>query len=220
MEPISQRQITWTTLHGIRPAVPAGAAGATAGISPRTLHVPNTVAGHHDAMSAPDAFERLFLREYQRVVAVAYRVLRDADAAQDAAQEAFLAFQRAGHPPDALFAAAWLHAAAAHQALNQLRGERRRLVRETHPAVAVAGASPSTGHDPAGLIEAAETRDEVRRALARIPPRAAAVLVLRYSGLSYVEVATSLGVPANQVGTLLRRAEASLRKELNDAPSI
>jgi RNA polymerase sigma factor (sigma-70 family) len=220
MEPISQRQITWTTFHGVRP-VPAGAAGSTAGTSPRMLHVPNTVAAHDHATDVPDAFERLFLREYPRVVAVAHRVLRDADAAQDAAQEAFLAFQRTGHPPDALFAAAWLHAAAAHQALNQLRGERRRLSREAHPAAGVAGASPSAApDDPAGLVEAAETRDEVRRALARIPPRAAAVLVLRYSGLSYVEVATSLGVPANQVGTLLRRAEASLRKELNDAPPI
>ena len=168
-----------------------------------------------------DAFEQLFVQEYPRIVAAAYRVLRDADAAEDAAQEAFLAFRRRRHPPDAPFAAAWLHAAAVHGALNQLRGERRRQRRETNPAVAPsarAGAPPSVNPaDPAGLVEAAETREEVRRALARMPARAATILVLRYSGLSYVEVATALGVPTNQVGTLLRRAEASLRKELHDA---
>jgi RNA polymerase sigma-70 factor (ECF subfamily) len=39
------------------------------------------------------------------------------------------------------------------------------------------------------------------------------VLVLRYSGLSYAEVGQALGVGTGQVGTLLRRAEAALKKE-------
>jgi RNA polymerase sigma-70 factor (ECF subfamily) len=43
------------------------------------------------------------------------------------------------------------------------------------------------------------------------------VLALRYSGLSYAEVASSLGIGVNAVGTRLRRAEARLRKEVGDA---
>ena len=54
----------------------------------------------------------------------------------------------------------------------------------------------------------------VRDALRRMPERSAAVLVLRYSGLSYAEVARALGIGAGQIGTLLRRAEERLRKEL------
>jgi len=41
------------------------------------------------------------------------------------------------------------------------------------------------------------------------------VLVLRSSGLSYAEVAEAIGVNTGQIGTLLRRAENALRKEVN-----
>jgi len=57
----------------------------------------------------------------------------------------------------------------------------------------------------------------VRAALGRLPAKSAAVLALRYSGLSYAETAAALGVNVGQVGTLLRRAEAALRKEMTHA---
>lgn len=240
MDPASRRDFTWTGL-----ALPRGAE-SRAGVSVPLDHAPagaqvtaqrstvaapdgTRVSAPHNPSTSPDgqavpapagqgdllgAFERLFLREYARVVTAAYRVLGDRLAAEDAAQEAFLSFQRR-YPADAPFAAAWLHAAAVHEALNQLRGERRRQRREEHPAAAGDG-SGAGAVDPARLVEAAETREEVRRALARMAPRNAAVLVLRYSGLSYAEIAAALGVPTNQVGTLLRRAEVTLRKELHD----
>ena len=62
-----------------------------------------------------------------------------------------------------------------------------------------------------------EQRQEVRQALARLPRKSATVLALRYSGLSYAEVAEALGVKTGQIGTLLRRAELALRKEMKDA---
>ena len=40
---------------------------------------------------------------------------------------------------------------------------------------------------------------------------------MRYSGLSYAEIAAALGVSTGQIGTLLRRAEAALRKEMKNA---
>jgi RNA polymerase sigma-70 factor (ECF subfamily) len=60
-----------------------------------------------------------------------------------------------------------------------------------------------------------EDRRRVRQALAKLPAKPAAVLVLRSSGLSYSEVAQAIGVGTGQIGTLLRRAEAALRKEVN-----
>jgi RNA polymerase sigma-70 factor (ECF subfamily) len=74
--------------------------------------------------------------------------------------------------------------------------------------------------DPQKLLEVNEDRRLVRQALARLAPRPAAVLVLRASGLSYAEVAQALGVGIGQVGTLLRRAEAALRKEVGRGTSI
>ena len=51
-------------------------------------------------------------------------------------------------------------------------------------------------------------------------PKPASVLVLRASGLSYAEVAQALGVGIGQVGTLLRRAESALRKEVSRGTSL
>src|SRR2546423_7611324 len=78
----------------------------------------------------PDPFERLFMQEYPKVVAIAYRVLADRPAAEDVAQEVFLKFHRS-LSPDSERASGWLHSAAVHTALNVLRGNRRRLQRET-----------------------------------------------------------------------------------------
>src|ERR1700704_6944722 len=72
----------------------------------------------------PDPFERLFLEEYPKVVAIAYRVLADRSAAEDVAQEVFLKFHRS-HSPDSERASGWLPAAAVHSALNVIRGGRR-----------------------------------------------------------------------------------------------
>ncbi len=161
----------------------------------------------------PDPFERLFLEEYPKVVAIAYRVLADRTAAEDVAQEVFLKFHRS-HSPDSERASGWLHSAAVHSALNVIRGDRRRANRET--AHALDPARPTVAN-PERLVEEAEERREVRRALSRLPERTAAVLMLRHSGLSYAEVATALHIKVGNVGTLLRRAEEALRKEVNRA---
>jgi len=106
---------------------------------------------------------------------------------------------------------AWLHQAAVHTSLNRLRSRRRREKRELTQALAERPAPPD---DPARLAEVAEQRETVRHALTRLRPKAAAVLILRYSGLSYAEVGAALQVGTGQVGTLLRRAEQALKKEL------
>src|ERR1700738_305398 len=161
----------------------------------------------------PDPFERLFLQEYPKVVAIAYRVLADRPAAEDVAQEVFLKFHRS-YSPDSERASGWLHAAAVHSALNVIRGERRRGV--AGGGHAQDPARPTIA-SPERLVEEAEQRREVRRALSRLPQRTAAVLMLRHSGLSYAEVATALGIKVGNVGTLLRRAEEALRQEVNRA---
>ena len=168
--------------------------------------VPRTARARAKAAGL-SAFDRLFASEYERVVRIANRVLADAAEAEDVAQEVFVSFSRS-HPAEASYAAAWLHAAAAHRALNALRARKRRAIREER------GAAPEPAIDPHEAAEAGERRRAVRQALRRLPERSASVLVLRYSGLSYAEVAEALGVGVGQIGTLLRRAEERLRKEL------
>ena len=161
-----------------------------------------------------EAFEALFTAEYARVAGIANRVLADPQEAEDVAQEVFIDFHRL-HSASAQYARAWLHRAAAHAALNRLRGARRRQRREA------AQAEESTqSMDPQTQVEVNEDRRRVRQALARMAPKPAAVLVLRASGLSYAEVAQALGVGTGQVGTLLRRAESALRKEVTRGTSF
>jgi RNA polymerase sigma-70 factor (ECF subfamily) len=155
------------------------------------------------------------MAEYGKVVAVAHRVLADRTEAEDVAQEVFIDFH-GRHRPDAGYAPAWLHRAAAHTALNRIRSRRRRERREL---MDVQDRPPATV-DPQQVLEVEEDRRLVRQALSRLPKKPASVLALRYSGLSYVEVGAALGVGAGQVGTLLRRAEQALRKEMTRATSV
>ncbi len=164
--------------------------------------------------SSKDPFEALFRAEFPRVAAIANRVLADRYEAEDVAQEVFIDFHRR-HPAQAPFAASWLHAAAVHTALNRLRGRKRRERRE----LATSAGQDSQALDPQRLVEQDESRRQVRAALKRLPSKPASVLALRYSGLSYAEVAAALGVGIGQVGTLLRRAEAALRKEVSNGSS-
>ena len=161
------------------------------------------------ARSDDAAFESLFKAEYARVVGIANRVLADPHEAEDVAQDVFVDFHRL-HSATAQYAPAWLHRAAAHASLNRLRGARRRQKRE----VAQALEEGERTLDPQKQLEVVEDRRRVREALGRMAPKPAAALAMRASGLSYAEVAQALGVGTGQVGTLLRRAEATLRKEV------
>ena len=174
------------------------------------------VPGAEGGATAADPFERLFIAEYQRVVSIAHRILADAHEAEDVAQEVFVAWhvrrpsQPSGHTPS------WLWAAAAHTALNRLRGNRRRFRREAADARASEAmrVAQEASLDPQRIAEDAEQRSAVRTALRRLPAESAALLVLRHSGLSYVETAAALGIKVDQVGTRLRRAELALQKEM------
>ena len=160
------------------------------------------------AKAIPAAFERLFRTEYARVVRIAYRVVGEQGAAEDVAQDVFIAYYRA-HPADAPYAAPWLHRAAAHTALNAVRSRARRTTREERDAL-----TPDASGDPEGAALERERAREVRAALARMPRASAELLALRYSGLSYAEVAAATGTKIDQIGTRLRRAHDAFRREV------
>jgi len=157
--------------------------------------------------------EEVFRRDYPLVVGVAARVLGSQDEAEDVAQEVFLSFGRCSVPAEQ--ARGWLCVASAHTALNLIRSGRRRAARED----AAGAAAITVVGDVAEHVVLLEERSHVRSALSRLPRKQAMALVLRHSGLNYAEVAAALDLSPGSVGTTVRRAESTLRKELRHASS-
>lgn len=161
----------------------------------------------------PQGFEELFLSEWPRVARVAQQITRSSAQGEEVAQEVFLAFYRRFGEAWPEHPAAWLCRAAAHTALNAVRGEGRRRAREDREGRSAA--APAA--DPGELLAAREEARALRGALGRLREEQATLLALRYSGFSYNEIAQVTGTPIGQIGTRLRRAELALRKEYGDA---
>jgi len=191
-------------------ALPPGGHGAAAGRAEWKDGVAVPTPSGRGAVRTD--LEQVFRTDYSRVVTVAARVLGSRDEAEDVAQEVFLKFGRSSVPAGE--ALGWLCVAAAHTALNHLRSGRRRASREE-----AAGDGDAVYPDVADAVVTLDERRHVRAALARLPRRQAVALVLRHSGLSYAEVAAALDLSPGSVGTIVRRAESALRKELNSHAS-
>ena len=199
--------------HGAATAVaaaPRTAARAGVGAAEGPAEGRERVVGSHPVHSVVRTdLDEVFRRDYRQVVGVAARVLGSRDHAEDVAQDVFLAFGRS--PVPAGEARGWLCVAAAHTALNLIRSGRRRTSREETARHGARRRRRRRGRGGRDLEEQAR----VRAALARLPRRQAVALVLRHSGLSYAEVAAALDLSPGSVGTTVRRAESTLRKELN-----
>lgn len=161
------------------------------------------------------AFERLFADEYRRVASVAFRITRDADEAEDVAQEVFAQLARS---PARHFDSArgWLYRAAVHAALNAVRSRRRRGERERREFELERASQRAAGEaaDPQHILERRAQTAMLHAALLRVHARDAEILALRYGGLAYREIAEIMGVDAAQIGTRLSRAERALKREI------
>ena len=159
-----------------------------------------------------DAFAELVERYGSRVYNLALRIVGDADAASDCAQEAFIRAYRALHQYDqSLPLAPWLLRIATNASLNYVQ---RWHAHETPVEEFPERAEPEET-SPEALAVVREELAEVLDAMAALPPRYRAALTLRHlHELSYQEVADALGLPIGTVKTHLFRARAALLKEL------
>lgn len=148
-------------------------------------------------------FERLFQENWSRVNEVLYRLVGDADEAQDLALETF--WRLYSSPPGRVEnVGGWLYRVALRLGYNALRSNRRRGHYELEAGKYFL---ENSTNDPAKEADLAEQRRHVRHVLAGMRPRSAEILILRHCGFSYVEIGAALGVPVSSVGVLLVRAE-------------
>jgi len=162
--------------------------------------------------------------EHQRmVVQLAINLLGDRDEALDLSQEVFLRVFRTihrfrGHSS----LRTWIYRIAVNQARNRHRFWRRRhradqVSLDAH--VALHGDFPSNGElGPDRVLAQKELASQLQRALDHLPFDQRTVIVLReVDGLSYEEIAFSLGVAIGTVKSRLTRARQALRVELRES---
>jgi RNA polymerase sigma-70 factor, ECF subfamily len=145
------------------------------------------------------ALEELFRREWPRAYRAAYLVVHEAAAAEDIAQEAFLAAVRAIDRFDRRRPfGPWMHRIVVNRAIDVTRA--RSLRREVDAAAADSAEAPP---DPPSL----PLSDDVVSALAGLSAEHRAVVVLRYL-FDYTpgEIAKALDMPRGTVNSRLRRA--------------
>jgi RNA polymerase sigma-70 factor (ECF subfamily) len=175
-----------------------------------------------------DAFAPLVESHQERLFRLCERLLGDAEEARDAAQDVFLkAYRKAAdvRPQGQVYT--WLYRIAVNHCLNKLR--RRKLVRflrwdapagEESPAFD----PPDRAADPAATLETRRRWQATREAIGKLPENQRAVLVLvRFEGLSYKQVAEVLGITEGAVESRLvramRRLEAAQEAEISRVSS-
>jgi RNA polymerase sigma-70 factor (ECF subfamily) len=154
-----------------------------------------------------DALEELFRRHWRRAHRAAFLVIGDGAAAEDIAQESFLAAVRALDRFDRRRPfGPWLHRITVNRAIDYARA--RALRREGTFAEAAEGEAP-----PART----ELSDELIAALALLAPEHRAVIVLRFV-LEYTpgEIAEMLDLPRGTVNSRLRRGLDRLRPAIEE----
>lgn len=157
-----------------------------------------------------DAVETLFRRDWPRAYRAAFLVVQDSAAAEDIAQEAFLAALRSLDRFDRRRPfGPWMHRIVVNRAIDAARARTLKRELELDSAVAAVAAP-----DP----PAAPLSAELMAALRALSPESRAVVALRYLlDMTPGEIAAALDLPRGTVNSRLRRALDRLGELLGEA---
>jgi RNA polymerase sigma-70 factor (ECF subfamily) len=164
------------------------------------------------------AFGELVLRYQDRLYNTVYRLLDNADDAQDVVQDAFIhAYQSlASFKGDSLFYT-WLYRIAVNTAISWRR-KQRSVLRLQFDSDGGSGREPadvSAGNQPGHALEQVEEERRVQVALNRVSTEHRAVLILKdMEGQKYESMAEILQVPIGTIRSRLHRARLELRQVL------
>lgn len=163
--------------------------------------VMRAMAGDHDAFAA------LANANVDRLYGLARVIVRDADRADDATQEALVrAWRELPRLRDPTRFQPWLRRLLVNACYDEGRRIRSRaevtLISDHHPAIE---------DDSSGVID----RDRLDRAFRRLPVEQRVVAVLSHvEGLTHEEIASTLGIPLGTVKSRVRYALAGLRSAI------
>jgi RNA polymerase sigma-70 factor (ECF subfamily) len=166
------------------------------------------------------AFEELVLRYQGRLLTVLEHLVRDRDRAEDLAQEVFLRVFRARHnyTAGAKFST-WLFTIANNVASNSRRDRSRRKEVRVNGSANDTGGEPldrlaiaASGLMPTRQLDKTEMAEIVRLAIEQLSERQRlAVLLSKFEGMSYADIAASMGMSVQAIKSLLSRARGNLK---------
>jgi RNA polymerase sigma factor (sigma-70 family) len=166
-----------------------------------------------------EAFNRLVLAYQDRVYNQAYRVMGEADAAEDASQEAFISAYRKLHTYRGGSFKGWLYRIVTNACYDELRRRKRRPVTPLEPILADGEEIESPhwmGADPGDSPEKSLQRVEMARAIQACLDQLSAdfrmvVVLVDIQGLDYAEAAQSIEKPLGTVKSRLARARLRMQ---------
>ena len=166
----------------------------------------------------PAAVNEMVTRKLPRLLALASRILGDADEAKDVAQESFLRIWRQAaswRSGEARFDT-WLHRVALNLCHDRLRRRKERPLNEEE-ALELADSAPPLDEQ----LESADRNARMAAALAALPARQREAIVLQYyQELSNIDAAALMNTSVEALESLLSRARRQLRSQLADTPGL
>lgn len=195
-------------------------------VEPSYVHDPDVQLMLRVQQGDEEAFARLVEAYQDRLIGIFYHLLRDETSAEDLAQDVFLRVYRARktYQPTAKFST-WLFRIANNLASNSRRSQGRRReiplsLRDSGPL----GCRPEerlladkSGLMPTRQLARTELQEVVRAALDELNERQRmAVLLHKFEGMSYADIAAAMDLSTPAVKSLLSRARESLRAKLEN----
>ena len=160
------------------------------------------------------ALADLFATEGGRLIAVALRIVRRRDLAEEIVQDSFVAawHRAAQFDPARGSARGWLTTIVRHRALNLLRDGARL---EFHDSAALIEMG-DRNRDAADAFDALADRDSLRLCLGQLDePKRRAILLCYVTGLNHGEAAATMNVPLGTVKAWIRRGVSALQECLS-----
>jgi RNA polymerase sigma-70 factor, ECF subfamily len=160
------------------------------------------------------AFEAIFQRYERQIYGFIYRMMGNAEDANDLTQDCFIrAYRALPQTSDDLNISAWLHRIASNACLDVLR--RRQRIRwlpwESHKHEQLLHGKPMD--DPERSALSSETQEIVQRVISHMSPRNRMALILReYEGMSCEEIGHIMGLSRSAVKSVLFRGREEFRR--------
>ena len=178
-----------------------------------TTTMPRAAAPEDAAGWTPPTWEEVVEQHSARVYRLAYRLTGNVHDAEDLTQDVFVRVFRSLHTYRPGTFEGWLHRITTNVFLDRMR--RKQRIRMDALSEESAARLPSRGPGPEQAYDDTHLDDDVQRALDALSPDfRAAVVLCDIEGLSYEEVAATLGIKLGTVRSRIHRGRAQLREAL------